>query len=166
MRRRNFIKDSLSVAGVMATSVSAVAASSLNAGASTFRLNYAPHEGMFAAHAGKNFVDQIKFMADQGFRSIEDNGFLGRSKTEQEQIARTLSDLKMTMGVFVIDGGDNWKISLTTGKKEFIDNFVNTCQRSVEAAKLLNAKWMTVVPGFFERKLPLDIQTEIGRAHV
>ena len=101
-------------------------------------------------------------MADQGFRSIEDNGFLGRSKTEQEQIARTLSDLKMTMGVFVIDGGDNWKISLTTGKKEFIDNFVNTCQRSVEAAKLLNAKWMTVVPGFFERKLPLDIQT----AHV
>ena len=117
---------------------------------------------MFAAHAGKHFVDQIKFMADQGFRSIEDNGFLGRSKTEQEQIARTLSDLKMTMGVFVIDGGDNWKISLTTGKKEFIDNFVNTCQRSVEAAKLLNAKWMTVVPGFFERKLPLDIQT----AHV
>lgn len=159
MRRRNFIKDSLSVAGVMATSVSAVASPAFNAGGATFRLNYAPHEGMFAAHAGKNFVDQIKFMADQGFRSIEDNGFLGRSQSEQEQIARTLSDLKMTMGVFVVDGGDNWKISLTTGKKEFIDNFVKTCQRSVEAAKLLNAKWMTVVPGFFERKLPVDIQT-------
>jgi hydroxypyruvate isomerase len=162
MRRRNFIKDSLSVAGVMATTVSAVASPAFNAGGATFRLNYAPHEGMFAAHAGKNFVDQIKFMADQGFRSIEDNGFLGRSQSEQEQIARTLSDLKMTMGVFVVDGGDNWKISLTTGKKEFIDNFVKTCQRSVEAAKLLNAKWMTVVPGFFERKLPVDIQT----AHV
>ena len=162
MRRRNFIKDSLSVAGVMATTVSAVASPAFNAGGATFRLNYAPHEGMFAAHAGKNFVDQIKFMADQGFRSIEDNGFLGRSQSEQEQIARTLTDLKMTMGVFVVDGGDNWKISLTTGKKEFIDNFVKTCQRSVEAAKLLNAKWMTVVPGFFERKLPVDIQT----AHV
>ena len=107
MRRRNFIKESLSVAGVMATTVSAVAAPSSMAGGAAFRLNYAPHEGMFAAHAGKNFVDQIKFMADQGFRSIEDNGFLGRSQSEQEQIARTLSDLKMTMGVFVVDGGDN-----------------------------------------------------------
>jgi hydroxypyruvate isomerase len=162
MRRRNFIKDSLSVAGAMATAVSAIEAKSFNAGAPAFRLNYAPHEGMFAAHAGKNFIDQIKFMADQGFRSLEDNGFLGRPQSEQEQIARTLSDLKMTMGVFVVDGGDNWKISLTTGKKEFLDNFVKTCQRSVEAAKLLNAKWMTVVPGFFERKLPVDIQT----AHV
>jgi hydroxypyruvate isomerase len=65
----------------------------------------------------------------------------------------------MRMGVFVIDGGDNWKISLTTGKQEFVDNFVATCKKSVEAAKRVNAKWATVVPGFYERRLPIGIQT-------
>ena len=34
----------------------------------------------------------------------------------QEKIGATLAKRGMTMGVFVIDGGDNWKTSLTTGK--------------------------------------------------
>ena len=52
-------------------------------------------------------MDQIKFMHDQGFRAVEDNGMLSRSVAEQEKIGKTLSDLGMTMGVFVVDGGDN-----------------------------------------------------------
>jgi hydroxypyruvate isomerase len=124
-----------------------------------FKLNYAPHDGMFKNHAGSDFIDQIKFMADQGFRSIEDNGLLGRPVEYQERIGKTLAQLNMTMGVFVVDGGDNWKVSLTSGKQEFKDNFVKTCKASVEAAKRVNAKWMTVVPGFFDRKLPIGIQT-------
>lgn len=158
MKRRNFIQNSLAVAasGLVFTAQSKTP---LPTGAPTFKLNYAPHDGMFANHAGKNFVDQIKFMADQGFRGIEDNGLLKRSVQEQEQIGKTLADLKMTMGVFVVDGGDNWKTSLTTGKQEFLDNFLKTCQTCVEASKRVNAKWVTVVPGFFERKLQMDIQT-------
>ncbi len=128
-------------------------------GGKTFNLNYAPHAGMFENHAGKNFLDQIRFMHDQGFRGIEDNGMLGRSAEEQQKIGELLSKLGMQMGVFVIDGGDNWKVSLTTGQKEFQDRFLDTCRKSVEVAKRCNAKWLTVVPGFFERKLPLDIQT-------
>lgn len=124
-----------------------------------FKLNFAPHQGMFANHAGKNFVDQIKFMHDQGFRAIEDNGLLGRSVEEQEKIGSELARLGMTMGVFVVDGGDNWKTTLTTGKQEFKDTFVNTCKKCVEAAKRVNAKWLTVVPGFFDRSLPMGIQT-------
>lgn len=128
-------------------------------GGKTFNLNYAPHAGMFENHAGKSFLDQIRFMHDQGFRGIEDNGMLGRSADEQQKIGDLLSKLGMQMGVFVIDGGDNWKVSLTTGQKEFQDKFLDTCRKSVEVAKRCNAKWLTVVPGFFERKLPLDIQT-------
>ncbi|MFN5170438.1 MAG: hydroxypyruvate isomerase family protein [Cyclobacteriaceae bacterium] len=124
-----------------------------------FRMLYAPHEGMFKSHAGNNFLDQIRFMHDQGFRAIEDNGLLGRPVAEQEKIGNLLGQLGMTMGVFVVDGGDNWKTSLTTGKPEFIENFVNTCRKCVDAAKRVNAKWMTVVPGFFERRLPMGIQT-------
>jgi hydroxypyruvate isomerase len=63
------------------------------------------------------------------------------------------------MGVFVIDGGDNWKTSLTTGKVEFRDRFLATCSAAVEVGKRVNAKWATVVPGYFERKLPIGIQT-------
>ena len=158
MNRRNFIQNSLTVAA-SGLALSAKANSPKPSGAPTFKLNYAPHDGMFASHAGKNFIDQIKFMADQGFRGIEDNGLLRRPVAEQELIGKTLDQLKMTMGVFVVEGGDNWKTSLTTGKQEFKDNFVKTCRLSLEAAKRVNAKCATVVPGFFEHKLPMDIQT-------
>lgn len=127
--------------------------------ADTFNLDYAPHFGMFKAHAGDDLVDQLKFMADQGFRSLEDNGLLERSVEDQNKIGRTLDQLGMRMGVFVIDGGDNWKTSLTTGKEEFVNTFVETCKKSVETAKRVNAQWATVVPGFYERKLPMGIQT-------
>jgi hydroxypyruvate isomerase len=165
MKRRNFLQK-----GLAATTSAFVAGKSLASANSeidrtkgylskTFNLNYAPHDGMFANHAGKNFIDQIRFMHEQGFRSIEDNGLLKRSTDEQEKIGSELAKLGMTMGVFVVDGGDNWKVSLTTGKTEFVDTFVKTCKACVEAAKRVNAKWMTVVPGYFERNLPLGIQT-------
>jgi len=165
MNRIEFLKNSMLATG------SLVAASTLNAVAGskqtdkytalkgkTFNLDYAPHEGMFANQAGKSFLDQIKYMHEQGFRAIEDNGYLARSKEEQTKIGDLLAKLNMRMGVFVVDGGDNWKTSLTTGKKEFKDHFIDTCRRTVEAAKRCNAKWVTVVPGFYERKLPYGVQ--------
>lgn len=162
MKRRNFLASSAAVAASTLAAFPSKAEKHVSvdkpAGA-PFKCNFAPHAGMFANHAGKDFIDQIKFMHDQGFRAIEDNGLLKRSVEEQEKIGRELARLGMTMGVFVVDGGDNWKISLTTGKQEFKDTFVATCKKCVEAAKRVNAKWMTVVPGFFERNLPMGIQT-------
>ncbi|MCS6967769.1 MAG: TIM barrel protein [Cytophagales bacterium] len=124
-----------------------------------FNLNYAPHFGMFEHHAGKNLIDQLKFMYDEGFTALEDNELMQRPASDQTKIGETLAKLGMQMGVFVIDGGDNWKPSLTTGKVEFRDNFLKTCQAAVAAAKRVNAKWMTVIPGYYERRLPLGIQT-------
>jgi len=160
--RREFVKNTSLMAGLSALvswPLTSEASETKKAAGKPFKLNYAPHDGMFKNHAGADFIDQIKFMADQGFRSIEDNGLLGRPVEYQERIGKTLAQLSMTMGVFVVDGGDNWKVSLTSGKQEFKDNFVKTCKASVEAAKRVNAKWMTVVPGFFDRKLPIGIQT-------
>lgn len=161
MKRRNFLRTGLFTSASLATLGSSFGKNSQShtPAEKTFKLNYAPHDGMFSNHAGKNFIDQIKFMHDQGFRAIEDNGLLKRPVEEQEKIGGELARLGMTMGVFVVDGGDNWKVSLTTGKQEFKDVFVKTCKQSVEAAKRVNAKWMTVVPGFFERNLPIGIQT-------
>ncbi|AFL85777.1 hydroxypyruvate isomerase [Belliella baltica DSM 15883] len=158
MERRKFIEKAS-----LATAFSALFPFLSNANGyrkdHTFNLNYAPHFGMFNQSAGKDLIAQIEYMADQGFKALEDNGMMGRSIEDQNKIAKALERRGMKMGVFVIDGGDNWKKSLTTGKQEFSDNFLSTCEKAVEVAKRTGAKWMTVVPGFYERNLPLGIQT-------
>lgn len=149
----------LGLSSIAGTSALASVSGSSPAAEKTFNLNYAPHAGMFAAHAGADFIDQIKFMHDQGFRSIEDNGLMKRTVQMQEQIGNTLEKLGMTMGVFVIDKGGNGANTLAAGKKEYIDIFLDGCRRAVDVAKRVNAKWATVVPGDFERSLPIGIQT-------
>jgi len=124
-----------------------------------FKLKYAPHFGMFKNHAGDDIFAELRFMREAGFTALEDNGLMKRSLEIQERLGALLGELKMEMGVFVIDGGDNWKTSLTTGKSEFVNTFVQACEQAVEVAAKVNARWMTVVPGFYDRSLPLGIQT-------
>jgi hydroxypyruvate isomerase len=156
MRRRNFVKSTLGLAGA-----SMVAGESFAhpLAKNNFKLKYAPHFGMFKNLAGDDLIDQLKFMADQGFMALEDNGMMGRPVDVQEKIAKEMSRLGMEMGVFVVDKGGNGANTLAAGKQEYIDIFLNGCKRAVEVAKRVNAKWMTVVPGDFERKLPIGVQT-------
>lgn len=124
-----------------------------------FKLNYAPHFGMFQNSAGSDSVDQLKFAADEGFRGWEDNGMKGRSASEQEALAKAMSDLKIAMGVFVVNMGTAWGATLSTGKKDSLDKFLQECRESVDVAKRVNAKWMTVVPGTLEHRLDIGFQT-------
>lgn len=158
MERRNFLKNSLLTAAAMSAAAPAALAS--EASNRKFKLKYAPHFGMFENSAGKDLIDQLKFMADQGFTAMEDNGMMGRTPEMQSKIGETMSKLGMTMGVFVVSF-DNWPLStsLTSGDKEWREKFVKTCKDAVEVAKRVNAKWMTVVPGNYDRRLPIGIQT-------
>jgi len=124
-----------------------------------FKLDYAPHQGMFEASAGKNFVDEIKHMHDLGFRSIEDNGMPGRPVAEQAKIGDALAKLGMRMGVFVLSKGGNNANTLAAGKKEHVDIFLKGCREAVDIAKRVDLKWVTVVPGDYERNLPIGVQT-------
>jgi hydroxypyruvate isomerase len=158
MKRRKFI-EKVSLTAAISSFIPSIAFGKTLDATPPFNLDYAPHFGMFKNHAGNDLIKQIEFMADQGFKALEDNGMMSRSVDEQRKIASALEKFGMRMGVFVIDGGDNWKISLTTGKQEFQSHFVSTCEKAVEIAKRTGAKWMTVVPGYFERNLPIGIQT-------
>ena len=158
MLRRSFIGKSLAATAGLWYAPSIITARSWFP-TDTFKLKYAPHFGMFRNHAGDDIFNELRFMHAQGFRALEDNGLMKRSVETQDQLGALLAELNMEMGVFVIDGGDNWKTSLTTGKSEFIDNFVKACEKSVEVAARVKARWMTVVPGFYDRSLPLGIQT-------
>ena len=124
-----------------------------------FKLKLAPHLGQFVGHAGKSIVDQLKFMADEGFTALEDNGMMQRPVATQATIARTLEQLGMSMGVFVVAVGGNDNRLFTTGHKDNPATFARACRDALEVAKRVNARWMTVVPGVFERKLPIGIQT-------
>jgi hydroxypyruvate isomerase len=162
MQRRKFIQRSgmagaSLLAGFAAGQVQAAGGAQ---GDKPFNLSYAIHDGMFANHAGKDFIDQIKFAHDKGFRAIEDNGMMARTPDMQERIGKTLSSLGMRMGVFVVTSDSwHWKTSLATGKQEWKDKMIKDCKEAVEVAKRCGAKWMTVVPGNYDRSQSIEYQT-------
>ena len=163
MERRKFIRNSF-LSGAATITVGQSFAENYNGIPLTeskpFNLDYAFHDGMFKNNAGEDFLEQIKWAYDQGFRSIEDNGMMGRTVEQQKKIGDLLAKLGMRMGVFVITSDSwHWKTSLTTGKQEWVDKMIKDCKEAIEVAKRVNAKWMTVVPGNYERSLSHDMQT-------
>lgn len=157
MNRRNFIATgaaSLVAAGVTET----VAGTEATAPGRTFKLKYAPHFGMFKEHAGADLIDQLKFMRDQGFTALEDNGLPDRPVAEQEKIGKALADLGMEMGVFVATK-DFSNPTFVLDKPDVRDNFLKDVRNAVEVSKRVNAKWCTVVPGCHDERLDWDYQT-------
>jgi hydroxypyruvate isomerase len=125
-----------------------------------FQLAYAPHFGMFRHHAGDDLVDQIHFMADEGFHALEDNSMTRRSVKDQERVAEAMTSRGMAMGVFVANFGTAFgKRSFTSGAAEHVQSFLADLEVSVEVAKRVNATWMTVVPGDLDPKLQPEFQT-------
>lgn len=162
MNRRNFVRTGLLAGAAMSATAKVFGKenNTMSQKDKPFNLNYAFHDGMFKNHGGNDFIDQIKFAYDKGFRSIEDNGMMGRPVEVQKKIGDTLAKLGMTMGVFVITSDNwHWKTSLASGKQEWIDKIVKDCKEAVEVAKRCNAKWATVVPGNYERSLSFEYQT-------
>ena len=163
MQRRKFIRNGVYTGAAMLATAPLAAREenkSADQAAQPFQLNYAIHDGMFRNNAGNSFLDQIQWAYDQGFRSIEDNGMMSRPVEEQKKIGELLTKLGMRMGVFVITSDNwHWKTSLASGKQEWTDRMIKDCKEAVEVAKRCNAKWMTVVPGNYERSLPTEIQT-------
>lgn len=157
------MQQSLLAGGAILTSSANVFAKSnienLTAGEKPFHLNYGFHDGMFKNHAGDDFIEQIKFGYDNGFRSIEDNGMSGRPEDQQKKIGDMLAKLGMSMAVFVQPGLGNDSNMLASGKADQVEKFIASCKKAVEIAKRLNSKLVTVVPGDFDRNLPIGVQT-------
>ena len=163
MKRRDFVKTGMaaSVANLAITPTGKAfgAASTSLLEPYTFKLKYAPHFGMFKNLAGDDLIDQLKFMADTGFTAMEDNGMSGRPVQTQERIAVEMSRLGMQMGVFVAHTIYWGEPNLANGDPDLREEFLNDVRKSVEVAKRVNAKWMTVVPGHMDLRLEMDYQT-------
>src|SRR5665647_366097 len=163
MQRRKFMQQSLLASGaLLASSANVFAKANVEnstVGEKPFHLNYGIHDGMFQNHAGNDFIDQIKFAYDNGFRAIEDNGMSGRSEDQQKKIGDMLTKLGMAMGIFVQPGLGNDTNMLASGKTDQVEKFIASCKKAVEVAKRINSKLVTVVPGDFARNLPIGVQT-------
>lgn len=164
MERRDVLKQGVSLGaaaitagGLLQTAGRAQEASGSKP-AEKFKLKYAPHHGHFEHSAGKDYLDQVRYAADQGFTAWEDNGMKGRTPEMQEKIGKTLDKLGMTMGVLVAHGDFNSK-AFVQKEKDARRKVVQDIRDSVDVAKRVNAKWLTVVPDAYDQRLEWGYQT-------
>ena len=161
MNRRDFTKASI-MAGVGLASTNSFADNYNFAKAYNYNLKYAPHLGMFRHHAGNNPIDQLNFMADQGFTAFEDNDMRKRDVSLQEKMAKTMEKRGLSMGVFVAHEIYWQKPNLASGNLNLRAEFLDFIKKAIPVAKRVNAKWMTVVPGHVDLRQNMSYQT----AHV
>lgn len=127
-----------------------------------YAMKFAPHLGMFKNLAGDDPIDQLNFMADHGFSAFEDNGMPGRDIALQEKMASVMGNRGIEMGVFVAHKIYWRKPTLAKGDDTSRAEFLSQIKDSVEVAKRVNAKWVTVVPGHVDLSQDIGYQT----AHV
>ena len=167
MNRRHFVRRYLA-ATLAATQTKSVAAALARAPrraprspGAPFRLKFAPHFGMFRHHAGDDPLAQLQFLADEGFRALEDNGMASRPPAEQERLGQKMEELGIEMGVFVAHA-DFGAVTFASREPEAKKRIEQDMQKALEVAARVRAKWCTIVPGCYSNALELGYQT----AHV
>ena len=149
------------ISGAAAAALTAAAIPSVTrAGGSgaKFKLKYAPNLGMFRAHAGNDPIDNLKFMADEGFSAMFDNGMMRKGPELQEKIAKEMDRLDMTLGPFVMYA-EFGKPTFVLQDKDFRQSMIKLTQQGVETAKRANTKWMLIAPGCVSQRMEYDYQT-------
>lgn len=163
MDRRHFLQAGALAGGSLLGAATAPSAAGSWTGAEpaddSLGLRYAPSPGQFEALAGPDLVDQIAFAAEHGFRAFEDNQMRTRSESEQRRIGAALREHDLQMGVFVAHTISWREPSLTTGKPDPRQQFLDEIRASVEVAQRVGATWMTVVPGARAPRLDDEFQT-------
>ena len=105
MLRRHFLNNfSLGTSSLMIPNL-AKEFISPNQSSYKFNLKYAPHFGMFKNSAGDNLIDQLNYIADQGFTAFEDNNLKKRTIDTQNKMSKTMQKRGIEMGVFVAQKG-------------------------------------------------------------
>ncbi len=161
MKRRHFFKKSVAASSLLLMNSAVFANSKIEIdNFDTFKLKFAPHDGMFKHLGGQTVLEQLNFIAQQGFTAFEDNEMRNRPVELQMKMAMLMQDKNIEMGVFVAHK-IYWKEpNLASGNPEMREAFLNEIKASVEIAKRVNAKWMTVVPGHVDSRQDMEYQTQ------
>lgn len=161
MQRRNFIKNTaaagMTMAGIGGV-MSAGASEAKTSNSAKFKLKYAPGLGTFKEHAGKDPIDNIKFISDQGFTAIFDNGLMGKSPAMQEKIASELVNRGMDIGPYVLYADFKSK-SMVLNTEDIRAMLKAKLEEGIETTKRTGAKYALMVPGRYDERLEWDYQT-------
>lgn len=158
MQRRDFLR-SLTAASAVGLGLPRAVSAAADSAHPPFAMNFAPHFGMFNQLAGDDLIDQLRFAHDQGFRAWEDNPMKDRSVEDQQRVAAEMERLGMQMGVISALRGV-WKgVNFAGDDQAAREAIVAAMERIVEVARRVNTKYLTVVPGLEDPKLPRDYQT-------
>ncbi|MBL7699282.1 MAG: TIM barrel protein [Chitinophagaceae bacterium] len=155
MERRTFLKNGILTAAVGITTAGNAQAERKQS--TPFRMKFSPEFGIFAAVAGKDPADQVKWGYDQGFRAWENTGLKSKSIAEQERISQAVQKLGMEFGQFV--GTMTFEKVTFAGKDASLREMVlKDVRESVEIAKRMNTKIVHNVLGMSDPKLSRDFQ--------
>ena len=161
MKRRNFLKTT-AASGVALTGLTGVlnatASESKMSNSAKFKLKYAPNFGTFREHAGKDPIDNIKFMADQGFTAMFDNGLMKKSPAMQEKIAAEMARQDMEFGPYVLYADFKVK-SMVLNTEDIRAMLIEKLKEGIETTKRTGATHALMVPGRFDDRLEWDYQT-------
>ena len=131
----------------------------------TFSMKFAPHlgllspdAGMFRHHAGDDPVDQIKFMADQGFTAMEDNWMKIRDVDVQRRVGLELERLGMYSCFMVYTMKYNEPTFVLPDLQER-ERLMQEVRDTAEVARRVGAKFVTTLSGTAHGSLPRDHQT-------
>lgn len=161
MERRNFIKRMAGSAALASlgtgmsggvTPTRAVASNSAK-----FTLKYAPTLGMFKQSAGQDPVDNLRFIADQGFRAAYDLGLIERPVQEQEKIANEAHKLGLELGQFSLKtaGGTHFALKNDSVRSMLKEKM----QAGLEVQKRTGINKGLIVLGNVDPKLHVEYQT-------
>ena len=100
MRRRNFLKNSLSAATILgAHSTVSATENPHQKTAAKYHLRYAPHLTIVSREL--SIPQRLELIAEHGFDATEYNGLLNHPLNEVEEMRKKLDSLKIEMGIFV-----------------------------------------------------------------
>jgi hydroxypyruvate isomerase len=122
-----------------------------------WHLRYAPRMGFLGDDLS---VDQhLQIYAEYGFTAFEYNA-LPQNHTLEEciSIRRKMNELRMEMGVFVVNSG-GWQGDALVDAK-FHDGFLADVRKAVEYHDAIQNRWATVTSGLSVDYMPLSRQTQ------
>jgi hydroxypyruvate isomerase len=141
---------------ISAAAIPAAAASQSNTASSSggFGLRYAPRIGWMQ---NMPVADQLKLYSSAGFRAFEYNGLPAHSMQEIEALRKRRDELKMSMGVFVVNRG-GWRPTAMPDRSGHA-RFLEDVKRAVEIHKIMENECATVTSGLRVPHLTFEQQT-------
>lgn len=160
--RRGFLGTSVAAAaGLFASASAARAQAPVGTPAATaskkFKLKYGPMFGAFEAHAGKDPIAQLNFMAEAGFTALLDGGFLNKPLELQDKLVKEMDKLGITLGdpYCSYTAGGQSMVAGIDKKEDYAQHYAEVCEK----LKRVNGKWFLVVPGKLVPGMPMEQMT-------